>query len=865
MTKRLTNVDSQEGISQFLLWTVRVGILLVLVSPLIVTTSTLFPFVVGKAIFARAVIEITLAFWLILVFFYPRHRPSRSWILITLSVWLLVSLIASFTGVSSVRSLWSNFERMQGVIDQAHWLAFILIASSVFRKISNWRLLFTINLGVAGLVSTLGLSQHYGQLNFEWLERSERMGSTLGSAAFMGVYTMANFIIGLGLILQSLGRNSAEPTQQEFMSRTSLRYHRSKREYGLFNALAWFRGFWLVASLLCLWSLWLTASRGALVCIGIGAVIFAVGSIRCGTLQVVRRVAYSIIAIILVAGTFIMVASFTPLLDSFADSSTMLRRLDSQYQGPSVDNRILSIEAGIRAYQDKPIFGWGPENYLIPWGRYLEADTGFIAYFDQAHSKVIEELVTKGTIGLLSYLLIWLALISVLVRSVKHRQSHDQLLTLALMATLIVLFVQNLFLSDSPTTTMQLAFLVAFVVSEEGWIRDKMTNIANSKRPRIHIARHIRMRSVKLSQRLRQLQMFRQLHTAWGEALVILVIVTSTIWVLINYNVGSYNAAQAAKNSYISTSWMETVSHFNESVDKAPALANLPRRLLGDKIGSNITFLTNEEYMNAVELITIEGQKALEDEPQNWLLHVKLAEFYQQAASRNSELVEVAKVHVNEATRLAPNTYYTIEVIESQQRLEGIANCEGFPIRDHLSNPELVRDCETLLAIRDTLAGDAILNWSHSETLSNWDGIIVGDSPRRVTGLHLRSFGLNGTISPRLADLEGLVTLHLPDNRLTSTIPPELGKLTNLRELILSKNLLLGEIPRELGGLVNLRQLWLKQNLLSGPIPITLQDLHELNEIRLRRNQLDGCIPMALLSIENSDLIFLELPTCNVN
>ena len=43
----------------------------------------------------------------------------------------------------------------------------------------------------------------------------------------------------------------------------------------------------------------------------------------------------------------------------------------------------------------------------------------------------------------------------------------------------------------------------------------------------------------------------------------------------------------------------------------------------------------------------------------------------------------------------------------------------------------LVADCETLLGLKDELAGDAALNWSTSLTISDWEGVTVEND--RVT------------------------------------------------------------------------------------------------------------------------------------
>ena len=84
----------------------------------------------------------------------------------------------------------------------------------------------------------------------------------------------------------------------------------------------------------------------------------------------------------------------------------------------------------------------------------------------------------------------------------------------------------------------------------------------------------------------------------------------------------------------------------------------------------------------------------------------------------------------------------------------------------------LAADCATLLAARDALAGDGgSLNWSASVPVTQWDGVTVSGTPRRVTELALRSRGLTGSVPPELADLSALARLALDRNALTGCVP----------------------------------------------------------------------------------------------
>ena len=216
----------------------------------------------------------------------------------------------------------------------------------------------------------------------------------------------------------------------------------------------------------------------------------------------------------------------------------------------------------------------------------------------------------------------------------------------------------------------------------------------------------------------------------------------------------------------------------------------------------------------------------------------------------------------------------------------------GVAVASPDANPGLVADCAALLRAKDALRGLAPLDWSAGRAIVIWEGVAVGGSPPRVTGLDLPGHGLTGTIPPELGGLTGLTSLQLSRNLLTGTIPPELADLTGLTSLQLGRNRLTGPIP-DLGGLPGLRVLDLHANRLSGGIPAWLGDaaglavlnlrynrltgaiprsfgrLPQLRQIGLIGNDLTGCVPSALEyvgsadDVRSSDAAILDLPWCS--
>ena len=118
---------------RLLLPPIRACVALVLLTPLVTAPWTLYPFSVGKALWARVLIAVAFALWAVLALVRPRWRAPPSALLGLLGAGLAISALSGWFGVGPELSWWSNYDRMQGLVDAAHWAAFALMLVSVAR------------------------------------------------------------------------------------------------------------------------------------------------------------------------------------------------------------------------------------------------------------------------------------------------------------------------------------------------------------------------------------------------------------------------------------------------------------------------------------------------------------------------------------------------------------------------------------------------------------------------------------------------------------------------------------------------------------------------------------------------------------
>ena len=199
-----------------LLWGIRLGVLLMLLTPLIHWTDTLFPWVVPKAIWSRGLIEIIFALWVVLAVRRPEYRPSRSWLVAIFALFVVASLIAAFFGVSFQQSFWSNYERMQGIFDLVHWGVLLFVLVWTVRGPTQWRLLLNAMVAVGLVVGLLGIAQRFGASVpfFELMSTKDRLDITLGNPTYVGAYMTMISLVALGLLADSFCTREAAPSSE---------------------------------------------------------------------------------------------------------------------------------------------------------------------------------------------------------------------------------------------------------------------------------------------------------------------------------------------------------------------------------------------------------------------------------------------------------------------------------------------------------------------------------------------------------------------------------------------------------------------------------------------------------------------------
>lgn len=336
--------------------------------PLIVSGKFYFPFIFPKIWIFQMIVEVMVFFYAILILMDWEFRPRWNLVTQALVILTLVLVITSFFGVDIYRSFWGNTERMSGLIAWFHLLAFALIVSIVFWGEKSWNYLIGTSVVVSIIEFFYALFQYFGS-PWVWFGTGDRSIGTIGNSDLIGGYAIFNAFFGLYLWRKYRGQNISK--------------------------------FWFFAFLMNVGTLFLSASRGALIAFVLGFGFYVL------VLSYFDRT-WRKIALILVVSILIILGSLWSFRNSdFVKGNVQLTRLvNFSLKDDTVQQRLTEWGIAWDAFLARPWGGWGVNNYLYLHNKFLDPRVYLLreTNFDRAHNAYLDFASMSGVFGVLAFL-----------------------------------------------------------------------------------------------------------------------------------------------------------------------------------------------------------------------------------------------------------------------------------------------------------------------------------------------------------------------------------------------------------------------------------------------------------------------------
>lgn len=483
----------------FALRAIRYGFFIIPFIPLFVFQGLFFPFITSKAFVFRIIIGITTALWGILALLYKEYRPRWNLITVSLCVFMGISTLASVFGVNPFQSFWSNFERMEGLITHIHLAAFFVVLLHIFKK-EDWFVFFNLYVVAGFLQGFYALSQRFGYIASP--QGGVRVDGTLGNPTYLAAYLIFVVAFSILLLLQKNSEriraiyrvalplciiyllffiNGGALQNGEIFSGNIVLIFALLFFIGMFilsflcaaNSRVW-KYLYACSILFALTNIYFTATRGAVLALFIGAICFcvlylAVPYRKKGNPEKKKHIWMALVGIglaIIVPTIFVAAKE-----SSFVSGSEVLKRLTTvSLSEGGIASRFAIWKIGLRGFAERPILGWGLENYNVVFSKHFNPSLyNQEPWFDRAHNIIIDWLINAGILGLLAYLALFGATFSMLYRWYRQKirdgeNTYGDFIFFICIVSLGVVYVfQNMFVFDQLVTYISFFTFMAYI------------------------------------------------------------------------------------------------------------------------------------------------------------------------------------------------------------------------------------------------------------------------------------------------------------------------------------------------------------------------------------------------------------------
>ena len=405
-----------------------------------------FPFITGKNLVFRVLVEIAFAGWAILALRDAAYRVNikKSPLTIAALSFLVILLVADIFGVDSWKSIWSHFERMEGFAGIAHMIAYFFVLTAMLPKLSDWQKMFKYFLAADLLVLVYAYAQLLGAKGYIFAEKlpslgawfsarfpihqsENRLDATIGNSAYFAIFCLMSAFIAAVLW-----------SQQGNMKK------------------AWGYPTIIVLNLI---GLFYSGTRGTMIGL-VAGVLLTLGIIAWHEKGHARKVLTGVLAAVIIGVALL----FTFKNSDFIKSTPTLNRLASiSITDLTTMSRLSIWKISYAAFLERPVLGYGQDNFSYIFARKFipEKMWNLEPWYDRSHDVFFDWLVAAGALGLLSYLSLYVVAMWLMWRKPHDMPFRERAILTGMLAGY---FVHNVFVFDNLTSYILFFAFLAYIV-----------------------------------------------------------------------------------------------------------------------------------------------------------------------------------------------------------------------------------------------------------------------------------------------------------------------------------------------------------------------------------------------------------------
>ena len=641
-----TDINSNSFLINFFPKFLYLGVFAILCVPFVVFFQVFFPYTAPKGLWIQTINWILLAGYLIGIVtnkeLYCKYKPKLNFIFYLYVIYVFISFLSSIIGDNFTFSFFGEFQRMTGLYWQLHTIIFFFILSACSNMKKFYYNLFSFIFFIGLIFSIFYILEHHAIFSFDMPGYSDQARAvfTIGNPGFVGLYTMSVFLIGFSLF----SFNFAD-IHFSFLNLDKIK---DQRKYYIYYF------YLLLTMILLLYATIATASRSVIPGLLSGILMFIILiSISFRSQLKFRRL---IISISLIVFAFFILSSIfyvTGILDTSIDRFRDIF-VSQTSSNMGLSSRLSNMNVVLRAIIEKPLFGFGVNNFQLAYNQYVIPSQITTFEMDNAHNLFLNIVTTTGLLGLFAYLYLML---SIILNAIKNGRFNfnDQEYGLSGIIFIVPIFFAGYFIHQMFWFDFHEVYILIMIMISVMNVSIKTPevftkNLGKFKQFIIIVFGSIINKNVRFVSIL----IFGLIFIIFINVEIKMYQTSSDIW---DYSQITYEDSK--DKGYIQSK----VEQILVAINRYPPMSNEARTFLVNdaiKIAPQLKEPSRSQLLNVA---FSEGHNAISKHPGYWKLHARLGILYFEAAqiSEDTDQIEEYKQYAqqlfNNSINLGPSRY----------------------------------------------------------------------------------------------------------------------------------------------------------------------------------------------------------------
>lgn len=303
----------------------------------------------------------------------------------------------------------------------AFYFVFVILAYTFLRK-EQWQKAWDFSILIGVLVSLVGIFQYLGLFSQILAAAESRPASTLGNPILLAIYLLLLFFITLSFLLK--------------------------------EKITWKKAFYTISFLIFTYTIFITGTRAVYLGMVIGGLYYLLAWPK--KLKIIKVIAGLALALIVLVVFYV---NFFP--KQAPQQNRVLNTLETRLSIKNAlnDERFHAWQVAFSALKNKPVLGFGPENFAVGFDKNYDPKIIGSFWWDKSHNIILDTGVEAGILGIIAYLALFITLFWQLQ---KVKSNENTLVIHGVQATLIGYLIANFFSFDSFGTYLVFFLLIGY-------------------------------------------------------------------------------------------------------------------------------------------------------------------------------------------------------------------------------------------------------------------------------------------------------------------------------------------------------------------------------------------------------------------